>query len=1295
GWVTTERPVYRPDEAVHVVGWAREWLQGRIGKYRDRDLEAIVAGPGEQSWRYPVDLGAWGAFAFDFAEKDLPTGDYSVSLAIREGPTLSSAQFRILAYRVPLFEVNISGPDRVSLDAPFELLLTADYYSGGRMTGESVTWDIEQYPWGVKAVDYPLFAFSTDERFGSGSRWGTVETGSRDSVLDQDGASRLSLDPRKERDVRARRYVVTGTVRGADRQTVVASKSVYALPPFSLGVRADRVVKGGSRVEGDFLVLDFQEKPEAGREVQVRLIQRQWHSYVSETDFTTGEAKYVSESVDVPLAEKRFVSGLEPQRLSFDVAESGIYILEASARDHLGRRIVVSTDLFLSGEGAVAWERKSARTFEIAGDKAAYKPGEMATLVLKSPYNEGFALVVVEAPDANAYSVVRIKDGSGLFELPVRADMAPGIPIQALLYRGRAGSASVDASRRADLGKPASVGASYALKVLPVANQVAVTLEHPAKGRPGTNISVMIFAKDEGGRPLDGEATLWLVDKAVLSLGTERELDPLGAFLDKLGSSVRIVDTRNRSVGYLPVSEISGGDGGDDLYMMGELFNRSTVRKNFKTVPIFKTGIPVRNGAAVVEVALPDNLTDFAVRAVVTSGFDRFGSARSVLPVRLALTLQSALPRFVRPYDDFTAGGTLRVVEGSGGPAVWGYRLKGLAISGDEGPQSARPVTLPEKDAVKLELPLSVPFNLQPGPEAALIGFAAERSSDGAKDAFEVELPVRPDAQKRVEFALVTLDGKTAADLPRPSMLARAGTLTRSVLVARDPRLLAIGRGFAYLKDYPHGCLEQRTSQLFPSVAMRDFATSLGLPGAVAGGAGGAGSSLKAIVRDFERYAASCQADSGLFSYWPKSEPSVSLSAYVVEFLHSCAAAGLSADDYMLARAQEGLSKSLRSDFPVWDARWADFERVQAFGSLEAAGIWEASYAGSFLDRAESLDLVSKARLLTVLKNRGMASGSKAVALEKSLVASLVTKKERGKDVLAGLRDFQAGGRVLLTETRAVAALLEALAPQDKGGQRTALLSNWLISRSGAQGWGSTMDTVCALRALAAWLGNEKADEIQVEVKSGGKSERLSTKGARLASFELAGFDSGQASLVKGADKGSVTLLVTTSYTPAARGGALKAVNAGFAIDREFLPVLEDGSLGKGMPAAAGATVEFSLDDIVEEHATLVNFEDRSFVAVEIPLAAGMEMLDPRLAGAPREATPFGTPTLQPSYSMQLDDKVAYYYDSLPKGTYHFFFRVRASFVGEYTAPQAKAELMYDQAVSGLSAGTNLAVRRR
>ena len=70
----------------------------------------------------------------------------------------------------------------------------------------------------------------------------------------------------------------------------------------------------------------------------------------------------------------------------------------------------------------------------------------------------------------------------------------------------------------------------------------------------------------------------------------------------------------------------------------------------------------------------------------------------------------------------------------------------------------------------------------------------------------------------------------------------------------------------------------------------------------------------------------------------------------------------------------------------------------------------------------------------------------------------------------------------------------------------------------------------------------------------------------------------------------------------------------------------------------------------------------------------------------------YGSLTLEPSYVAALDDHVAFYYDTLPKGTFDFYFRTKAFVPGTYIQPAASAQMMYDMAVQGNSAGARVVV---
>jgi len=126
----------------------------------------------------------------------------------------------------------------------------------------------------------------------------------------------------------------------------------------------------------------------------------------------------------------------------------------------------------------------------------------------------------------------------------------------------------------------------------------------------------------------------------------------------------------------------------------------------------------------------------------------------------------------------------------------------------------------------------------------------------------------------------------------------------------------------------------------------------------------------------------------------------------------------------------------------------------------------------------------------------------------------------------------------------------------------------------------------------------------------------------------------------------------------------------------------------------AGQVISLARGSIVEEHVQLVSPAEHHHVALIIPLAAGMEALNPRLATAPPEASPTGQTTASPDYIDWRDDHVTLYFDALPAGTWDVYFRTRAATPGTFTQPPASAELLFARDVSGNSAGASMIISR-
>jgi len=379
-------------------------------------------------------------------------------------------------------------------------------------------------------------------------------------------------------------------------------------------------------------------------------------------------ARYVTEVVESPVAETTVTSGAAPVPVELTLPEAGVYVVELEASDRPRARA--------DGRGGLLRRRRAAGDLgasRLAGlsrsfpDAAKYKPGERARLVLESPFQTGQALVAVEAPEGNRYSWLPVAGGKAVLRAADRRAL-DAAPAGALPAAARAPARHPAAARQLDRPRPPrGLRATVWLEVEPVALRVDVALDYPQRARPGQRIEVGIRLADPHGAPLPGQVTLWLVDQAVLALGREQRLDPVPSFLTAMRSLLTARDTRSLVFGFLPFARQPGGGEGEEA---AGLLDRQTIRKNFQPVPFYDPAIAVGpDGVAKVAVTLPDDLTNFKVRAKVAAGDERFGFATGELEVRQPVVVQPSLPRFVRPGDEFVATAVGRVVEGEGAPA--------------------------------------------------------------------------------------------------------------------------------------------------------------------------------------------------------------------------------------------------------------------------------------------------------------------------------------------------------------------------------------------------------------------------------------------------------------------------------------------------------------------------------------------------------------------------------------------------------------------------------------------------
>ncbi|WP_435105230.1 alpha-2-macroglobulin [Arhodomonas sp. AD133] len=1294
----TERPVYRPAEPIHIKGFMRRVHRGRI-ENREAAVTLVVTGPDGSEWRYHPDATPAGGFYHLFDEKTEATGEYRIAAELeppgRHARRCAEVTVRKEAYRIPKFEVRTDAPARTGLDRPFSVDLVAEYYAGGVARQRPVQWKVTQFPYRWTPAAREGFVYSTDARFSGIGEFKSRPTLTREGTTDDQGFASIQIDPALEPSTQPRRYVVEATVVGADDQTVTDTADVLALPPFALGLKAPRYLEDAERLQGAFLVAGPDGDMLAGKEVTLRLVKRSWAARLQASDFTTGEPKYETEIIDETLLERTLTSGKVPVDFDLPLDDTGVYILEISARDALGRLQTVKLDLFNDGSERATWPKAPSETFTVSSTRDSYAPGETATLVLESPFAEAHALAIVERPDGeNHYEWVAIDDGKATYELPIERAFMPGIPVHFVLMRGRLDEAPRVDRTGMDLGKPVMMAATTRVDVSTADHRIDVALEHPAKAQPGDTVEMTVTLADRNGDPVSGEVALWLVDQAVLALGKEQPLDPLAAFIRERPVRTAIRDTRNRVIGYLPFRTAPGGGEPDQKAASArKLLDQVSLRKDFRSVPYFEPTLHVGDdGTATVRIELPDNLTNFMVRAKAVGDGERFGHGTSRIAVRRPVIVQPALPRFVRYGDRLTLSAVARVVEGDAGEGRAALEVDGLRLDGE----AAKAFTWPETHTRRLDYPVSVPLPEHwpddPGevPEAR-VTLGVNRVADGVGDGFEVSLPVRPDRRAltiRETGELSTAEAFSVEALGAP---IRPGSLRRTLVLADRPGLVRMTAGLNYLLAYPHACTEQRISRARGLLAAGEL-LALVRPDT-------ATTVIDRHVRNTLTYLDEVVREDGYVTFWPGGgEGQVGLTAWTYLFLLEAEKAGYTVDTGLRERVRDALRRALRGDYSHFLDSYA--ERAMALTALAQGGDLDAGYAAELARRSQFLPQEAVAHVTRALAGEDDPSRAVLHRLEETLWNGLVFKLRHGEKVYAGLKDTQSqrSPLILPSETRTVAQTLRAASAVPDGGEREEILVDALITLGRDDGWGTTNANTEAILALNDFLMAEESATTPVDVSAQWDDtvERIRVGGDQpVTATPLP--TPGQVTLNAPAlrAKRTVAVMAESRYVPKPRGDRVAVQSHGFVVERGLVRVSGDDTADRRVALdTAGKAVDFAVGDVVEDRLTLVNPAERHHVAVVVPLAAGMEPLNPELETAPPEAAPSRPPTREPAYVARLDDRVAFYYETLPKGTYEFAFRLRAQIPGQFVQPAAYAEMMYQEEVRGHSNGALIRIQR-
>ncbi len=1028
---------------------------------------------------------------------------------------------------------------------------------------------------------------------------------------------------------------------------------------FYLGVRRpDNAVITGTLVPLSLIAVNKNgERHASAVPAKVLVEHLAWNAVRVET--AGGGSEVRNDLIFAKVSEEDIQISPEPgkeESWSFTPKAAGTHNLTFATADETGHpvRTVVSLDVYAPKEAA--WQQEDGVKTELLPDKETYLPGEVAHVVVKSPFS-GMALVTVER-ERVLYSTVQQVEAGGSVDLKVDEAWAPNVFVSVTQVRGGAQDPKEFKQPEYRIG--------YAqLKVSSPLNQLSVELRPTLpEVRPRGTVEVTAVVRDSKGAPVSGaELAVWAVDEGILSLMPWEVPDPTPVFHydSPLGvrsgiSLRRLLAEDPRKLEFSNKGFVIGGGG--DQADAGQI-----MRQDFKPTAywhgMLQSGV---DGTVKVSFPAPDNLTEFRLAAVVSEGTARFGKAESRFKVNQPLMLEPALPCFANVGDEITLKAVLHNTTDQSGEIEVELLADEHLILLDPAsrkplgqPTLKRSITVAAQQSKALAFPVKFtadgPLTLQWRASCATAPLLTDAVVSKFKVGFAEPL------LREVQFSDLTAEanGRNLFTKTRPELLA--GTHGKVTITLANSRALEGAEAVMQLLHYPYGCAEQTMSSMLPWLTLRDLKQvlpALNKPD---------GEIADVIQRGCNRLLSMQTANGGL-AYWPGGdEPTLWATAHGALGLVMASRSGANVPVERLESLLKWLSQSLRE---AKDAGPGELTpRAYAAYALALAGKGEPGYHEVLFAKRQELPLGARALLaLAILESDGPPDMARAVL---AVTRAGESGEWWGADSATAMR---------------VLALLKLKDPV--AGEEMGRL---LASRSPRGDWRNTISNAWVLMALsreAAQTPPWQAGQAAV-LSLNGKSSEIALPAQPASEILTLDFPPGAEppSLTATLPAGQrLFAKIEISSRPAP--GPQAARKAGFAISRSWQKVAPDGSLAEAGPLRTGDLVQVSLKLDLPGPA--------EYLVIDDPLPATFEAVNPNFSTMAADPTAGATgDTWFSDFTEMRRDRVLFFRDSFEgKGTYQINYLARVVAEGTVTVPASRIEMMYDPARFGLSESQTL-----
>ncbi|HIO47068.1 TPA: hypothetical protein EYN23_06905 [Candidatus Poribacteria bacterium] len=1230
-FIYSDRGIYRPGERANLIAVVRD---GKNMPPPSIPVVMQVLNPKQQIFgEFRFQTNAQGAVELNL---DLPyyveTGGYTSKLLIAD-QEVGRLVFRVEEFMPDRVKVKIDTSEKAyQLGNEVRVNVEGSNLFGPPAAGMKTTATCDLETDVFVAEKFKSFVFTNSSIEFKKQRLDLGEL-----KLDKNGRASFLLNlPPQMKSPSILKGILSATVSEPGGRAISAYKRI-AIHPYLhyIGVRG-MTGKGYAKINEEtpfeFVSVDQSGEVVPNRDLDVIVYQLYWNSILRRDN--QGRYRYISEKQEIEISSHRMKSGVEIRTFTFIPKEWGEYRIEFRDSESGASS---SIGFYASGWGYVPWAMDNPSRLDIDLDRPSYLPGDVAKVQIKAPFS-GKLFLTIERDRVLSHRTVMMKENTGVIDIPITTDFRPNVYVSVSLVRS---------AKSLERHAPARAFGIVPIKIDAHKNRLQVELKTPKLIRPNTELEIDYYVTGESGK---SHLTVAAVDEGILQLTDFKTPDAHQHFFRQRGLGIQSHDSYSAILPEIKITKGKSSTGGDGVDA-GRKRRLSTVSvSRVKPVAMWSGIIETDQfGKGSVKFSVPQFNGSLRIMAVTFSN-DRFGFDSEMVTVRDPIVLTPTFPRFVAAGDWFRI--PVRVFNGTGQKTDIEVSLvkEGFVeISGS----ALQTVTLEENQEDQ------VFFEARAYNAIGIIKFTLLARSSGASAVnfkptqIVTSLPLRPAAP------LVTQSGSGIATDNEPASFIFPSNLlenTANVELILSPfPATKFSAGLSYLLTYPHGCLEQTTSKVFPLLYFKDLAKAVGQKLFI-------NNDADYYVIEGIRKIESMVLYNGLFAYWPGGSHSNHWSStYAAHFLVEARKVGYQVSDRVYDQMISGLQFQIRQ--VEQDYRGND--RIAYACYVLALTGYPEKATMNYLKNNQRNSLSDSGWFH--LAGAFGASGELNTALN-MLPPSISTQTDENRG---------SGGN-FYSRTRTEAIMLGILVDLNENHPMTMQLVERLSDVASKNNrWYTTQENAFAFLALGKMLRKMVNDNYTGKIIVGGKhvadfdaNDTYYTDETWLGSevrIELEG-------------DGNCYYYWTTSGIPT--GSVVQEFDKDLMVRRRYLK-------DNGEPITDNTFKHGSII-VAEVKIKSLNI-DLENVAIVDMLPAGFEIENPRIES--RAGIPWITDQqFKPDYMDIRDDRLVFY-GNFKRGTeIKFYYALRAITQGEFTLPPIAADAMYDPTKSSVASGGQIKV---